>query len=194
MFRNTTKRWRAANKQELILEVWEALDCESVGSRELEQIQEALHQRFGEGGQESPAAIARTVADEGAVLRHPEIFECDKNWRLRRLSSHAYEQELDFSDFDRAIASFDVLDKTLLSISAHDGDAVTKLRDAVSNSRQNVLLHSRSKILGADEREHAKEISQWLAVWLQSPQLFSDWLELRKRSTEFRNKFPNVRA
>jgi hypothetical protein len=188
---SSTKEWTAVNKQELILEVWEALDCESVGRSELEQIQEILHQRFGEGGQESPAAIARVVADEGAVLRHPEVFECDKNWRLQRLSSQAYEQELDFSDFDKAIASFNVLDKIQLAISAQDGNAVNRLRDVVSNARQNTLLIARSKILNSEERERAKEISHWMTVWLQSPQLFTDWLELRLRSAEFRNRFPN---
>jgi hypothetical protein len=185
----STKEWTAVNKRELILEVWEALDCESVGRSELEQIQEILHQRFGEGGQESPAAIARLVAEEGAVLRHPEVFECDRNWRLQRLSSQAYELELDFSDFDKAIASFKVLDKIQLAISAQDSKAVNRLRDVVSNARQNTLHIARSKILNSEERERAKEISHWMTVWLQSPQMFSDWLELRLRSTEFRNKF-----
>jgi len=184
---NTTKRWRAVNKQELILEVWEALDCESVGGRELEQIQQALQERFGDGGNESPAAIARLVADEGAVLRHPEVFECDQNWRLQRLNSQSFEQELDFSEFDKAVASFRVLDK----VQESDGAPASRLRDVVSNARQNLLAISRSKIVGAAERERAKEISQWLMVWLQSPQLFSDWLDLRLRSDEFRTRFPN---
>jgi len=184
-------KWKAANKQELILEVWEALDCESVGGRELEQIQEVLQQRFGEGGQESPAAIARVVADEGAVLRHPEVFECDKNWRQRRLSDQQYEQELEFSDFRKAVASLGLLDKTQREVSSQDGSAVNRLRDVVANARLNAMMVSRSKILGAEERERAKEIAQWLTVWLQSPQLFTDWLELRLRSTEFRNKFPH---
>ena len=189
MLSNTTKRWRAVNKQELILEVWEALDCESVGSRELEEIQQALQQRFGDGGNESPAAIARLVADEGAVLRHPEVFECDQNWRLRRLQLQSFEQQLDFSEFDKAVASFSVLDK----VQESDGAAASRLLDVVSNARQNVLAVSRSKIVDSAERERAKEISQWLIVWLQSPQLFSDWLDLRLRSDEFRNKFPDYR-
>ena len=186
---SSTKRWTAVNKQELIIEVWEALDCESVGGRELEQIQEVLQQQFGEGGRESPAAIARVVADEGAVLRHPEVFECDKNWRQRRLSSQSYEQELDFSDFGKAVASFGLLDKTLRQFSSQDGTAANRLRDVVTNARLNAIMISRSKILAVEERERAREISQWLAVWLQSPQLFADWLDLRLRSAEFRNKF-----
>ena len=57
--------WNARTKHDLIIEVWEYLDCESVGARELEQIQQALGERFGAGALQSPASIARTVADEG---------------------------------------------------------------------------------------------------------------------------------
>ena len=180
----STTKWTATNKQDLIIEVWEALDCESVGCHELEQIQEALQQRFGAGGLESPAAIARVVADEGAVLKHPEVLECDSNWRLQYLQAQGFERELDFSDFDKAMASFSALDKAQAS-----GDG--RWRDVVTNARQNQILISRSKIIDAAARERAKEISQWLLVWLQSPQLFSDWLDLRLRSEEFRNKFPS---
>ncbi len=185
--------WKSVNKQDLILEVWEALDCESVGGRELEQIQEALHQRFGEGGQESPASIARLVADEGAALRHPEVLECDNNWRRRRLEAQGYEQKLDFSDLDQAIASFAVLNEIQNDLSTQDSPGRNRLREVVSNARQHALLVARSKILGGQERERAKEISQWLMVWLQSPQLFNDWLELRLGSSEFRSKFPDLK-
>ena len=188
---SSPKKWKSVNKQELILEVWEALDCESVGGRELEQMQEVLEQRFGQGGQESPAAIARVVADEGAVLRHPEVFECDKNWRQRRLGAQSYEQQLDFADFQKAVASFRLLDKTHHQLSTEDGVAANRLRDVVTNARLNAIMVSRSKILPTEERERAREISQWLTVWLQSPRLFADWLDLRLRSAEFRNKFPN---
>ena len=176
-------KWTATNKQDLIIEVWEALDCESVGCYELERIQEALHERFGPGAQDSPAAIARVVADEGAVLRHPEILECDSKWRLQCLESQAFEKELDFSDFNKALASFSAIEREQAS-----GNG--RLREVVTNARQNQVLISRSKIIDPADRERAKEISQWLLVWLQSPQLFSDWLDLRLRSEEFRSKFP----
>src|SRR5687767_7023941 len=178
-------KWTATNKQDLIIEVWEALDCESVGCWELEKIQEALQQRFGAGGQESPAAIARVVADEGAVLRHPEVLECDSKWRLQYLQGQVFEMELDFSDFDKAVASFSAIEKV-----QPFGDG--RLREVVTNARQHQILVSRSKILDPADRERAKEISHWLLIWLQSPQLFSDWLTLRLRSPEFRNKFPDL--
>ena len=65
------KAWQSRTKRDLIIEVWEALDCESVGARELEQIQQVLAEELGLGAVESPGSIARVVADVGAALRHP---------------------------------------------------------------------------------------------------------------------------
>ena len=182
---SSPRKWTATNKQDLIIEVWEALDCESVGCRELEQIQEVLLQSFGAGGQESPAAIARVVADEGAVLRHPEVLDCDSKWRAQQLQAHTFELALDFSDFDKAVESFSILQDAQASADGH-------LRNVITNARQHQMLVSRSSIVSAEDRERAKEISNWLLVWLQSPQLFSDWLTLRMRSTEFRSAFPDA--
>ena len=92
------RSWSARNKRDLIIEVWEYLDCESVGASELEQIQQALTEKFGAGALTSPASIARTVADEGAALRHPEVFQCDLKWREQNLKKWEFREELDFSD------------------------------------------------------------------------------------------------
>src|SRR5260370_1429759 len=91
-------------KHDLTIAVWERLDCESVGARELEAIQQAIGERFGAGAIESPAAIARTLADEGAVLRHPEVIECDALWRARKLDG-SFIASLKFGTIDEAIAS-----------------------------------------------------------------------------------------
>ena len=53
------------------------------------------------------------------------------------------------------------------------------------------MLKARSRIVDDKQREAAKEVSQWLMLWLQTPELFSDRLDLRRRSPEFRKKFPN---
>src|SRR6266508_2157384 len=44
--------------------------------------------QFGPGSEESPAAIARVLADEGAELRHPEVIELDARWREAKIESH----------------------------------------------------------------------------------------------------------
>jgi hypothetical protein len=40
-----------------------------------------------------------------------------------------------------------------------------------------------SHLATAERREYA-EIAEWFAVWLQTPDLFTDWVGLRKRQRE----------
>jgi hypothetical protein len=183
-------KWHARTKRELIIEVWEVLDCESVGARELEKIQHALREKFGEGASESPASIARIVADEGAVLRHPEVFDCDLKWRRQNLEKWSFRDGLDFSDLSSAFEAVVKLEEKRLQLQAdNEPKALKKLREAVAAARKDSLLQARSKIIDNGSREQLKEIAHWLTVWLQSPELFSDWLDLRRRSPDFREKF-----
>ena len=188
------RSWNARNKRDLIIEVWEYLDCESVGASELEQIQQVLIEKFGAGALMSPASIARTVADEGAVLRHPEVFQCDVNWREQNLKRREFREELDFSNVSSAFESVVKLEERRLQLQIGDGSngatGLRELRDIVAAARKDSLLQARSKILDGSVREQLKEISEWLTVWLQSPDLFSDWLDLRRRSPEYKKKFP----
>ena len=65
-----------------------------------------------------------------------------------------------------------------------------ELREIVVAARKDLLLKTRSKIIERDVLERLQEAAQWLTVWLQSPELFSDWLDLRRGSAEFRKRFP----
>ena len=186
----TKRKWNARTKLELIIEVWECLDCESVGSLELQQIQQALLEHFGEGAAASPASIARTVADEGAVLRHPEVFECDRSWREENLKKWAFGQALDFTNLNSAFASVEKLEEKRLQLEVDfNVQAFKELREIIASHRKDLLLNARSKLFDESRRQELKEMAHWLAVWLQAPELFSDWLDLRRRSPEFRRKF-----
>jgi len=182
------KAWRARTKRDLIIEVWEALDCESVGARELHQIQQVLGKELGPGAVDSPAAIARVVADEGAALRHPEVFEFDFNWREGKLA--ATSDNLDFSDLKSALESFSHVEVRRREFEAQkDEAALQRMREGITGARQDSLLIARSKIVAAPQRVEAKEIAEWLRVWLVAPELFRDWLDLRMRSEDFRKRF-----
>src|SRR5687768_8988441 len=77
--------WHSRTKDDLIVEVWQHLGDPSIGAAELREIQSALNEQLGEGAVDSPAAIARLLADEGAELRHPEVVECDATWREAKM-------------------------------------------------------------------------------------------------------------
>lgn len=180
---------RRITKLELVLATWEALDCESVGARELEQIQRAVAQHFGAGAIESPAALARIVADEGAHLRHPEVLEFDARWRESKLAESA-AANLSFATFAEAVRSLQAVEKLRRELSGNqDLKGLRDLRDAVLKSKQDRALVAGSMVLSEAERSVAKEIAGWMGVWLRTPDLFADWLDLRRASTQFRKRF-----
>jgi len=182
-------KWQARTRQELIIEVWEALDCESVGERELLTIQDELHHTLGAGAVESPASIARVVADEGAVLRHPEVLNCDTQWRTRSLALIPPPQ-LDFSSLAAAANSLKKINELFLEAHAESNDqTLRELREMAMQAGREAQLVARSRIVAEQDRKVAKEIVEWLRVWLLQQELFDDWLSLRQRSSEYRKKF-----
>jgi hypothetical protein len=188
----TSKR-EARTRHDLILDAWEALAGESVGAKELQEIQQIMRERLGEGAVESPASIARTLADEGAVLRHPEVIEYDTDWREKKLGESPAIDALNFRSLQAASASIKELDNIRQGL-AQTGDAsgLRRLRDVVKTIREDLALNANSKVVDETARWEAKEVSQWLSIWLNSAELFADWLELRRRSPEFQQRFGSV--
>src|SRR6476469_8831554 len=129
--------WTSRTKLDLIIEVWEKLDCESVGAAEIEAIEEAVRGRFGEAAVESPMRIARILADEGAALRHSEIM---KLW-VRRHEDQPHEAEFrnlintgDLDSAENSIRRAENLRKKFLS--EDDKDGIRLLREEVIEAKQ----------------------------------------------------------
>jgi hypothetical protein len=193
---------RARTKGELAIDVWQRLGGAPVGEQELREMQRAIAKRFGEGAVDSPASIARLLADEGAELNHPEVIEFDAHWRQAQIEKSA----VDFSVFDRFDAAkplrlkqAEALIKKLEKLRkkferAGDEQGLRKLFDGVVNAKQ--AAQSLAKSAKLDQRSLAEqaEIADWLAVWIRTPKIFTEWLELRRRSPDFRRKFLRERS
>lgn len=173
--------WAAKNKIDLIIEVWEKLDCESVGAAELEAIETAVETQYGRSAVDSPMIVARLLADEGAVLRHSEIMDLF----VRRVSGDPYEAAF------RNLIRFDDLARTLSSIRRlnnlreqyrRNGDqkGLRLIRDAVVEARNE---------LSASDQPQNDEIAGWLKIWLETPDLFETWISLRMSSPDFVSRF-----
>ena len=52
-----------------------------------------------------------------------------------------------------------------------------------------------SRDLGGDrKREEKREIATWFRIWLETPDAFFDWLDVRKQSPEFKARFPDLES
>lgn len=68
-------------------------------------------------------------------------------------------------------------------------DGVRQCRTVLLKGKERALMISRNKKVNEAKRKEKLEIAQWFTVWLQTPEIFFDWLELRKASAEFHAEF-----
>jgi hypothetical protein len=190
-----SRRWSGRSdpkaRRQLIIEYWRGERCPRVGARELSQLQSLLATRFGASAVDSPATIARVLADEGAELRHPEVIECDAQWRANFLQGASHDAaDLPDAKGTLTLAAAETFIERLEEL-ARDSDKadVQSLRGVAIEARKMAQLEARRKSLGEFQRNEQIEIAEWLGVWIKTPRLFRDWLELRKRSAEFRRMF-----
>ncbi len=182
--------WRSRTKHDLMIEVWEHLDCETVGDRELEAIMEAVRERFGEGAEESPAIVARLLADEGAELRHAEVLETDARWRSADPYEAMFRNVLKFSNFEEAAASIKRLDNLRRQLERKgDKEGLRRVRETILKGKQRAQMIARNSTVNERKRAEKEEIAEWFAVWLRQPEIFDDWLHLRRRAKDFRERF-----
>ena len=186
-----------SGQRELIVSTWRRLGARRVGTKELRTIQNALAKELGSSAVQSPASIARVLADEGAELKHPEVIEFDAQWRasqieadearFKKLRAIQTELPLTIENGESLIRELELL--RLQFDVEDDREGSQRLKSIAIGARQSAQNRSRDRTLDHATRREQKEIAQWLSVWLQTPELFEQWLELRQRSPEFKQAF-----
>ena len=182
--------WQARTKDDLIIEVWEKLDCESVGAVEIEAIETVVREQYGDAAVDSPMIIARLLADEGAYLRHSEIMTLYVDRASDRPYDPVFRNILNIDSMcsaESTIRRLEALRKKYRD--ENDKQALSLVFESAKRAKEMAAdIAARD---GVDEafRQSNTEIVQWFIIWLQTPEVFDDWLALRKRSPEFIERF-----
>jgi hypothetical protein len=187
-----------SRRRDKVVDVWRSLGEPKVGADELRQIKKVLDKEsVAAGGVTSPATIARILADEGAELRHPEIIEFDASWReaqiekeakgLNSVGSLTAEETLSLKQAESLITRLEKLRQRFERTG--NKQSSTQLRTLAIEGRQVAISRAKNRSLAEAVRLEQAEIGEWLRIWLQTPTLFEQWLELRKSSPDFKGKF-----
>ena len=182
--------WNARTKNDLVIEVWEKLDCENIGAVEIEAIEEAVRGQYGEQAVDSPMQIARLLADEGADLRHSEIMELYIARASNRPYEAAFRNVLDISGLKSAHTSLRNLESLRATYKKDDDkEGVRLVRGAALTAKQQAAETADRTRVDAITRQINAEIAEWFRVWLQTPDLFESWVDLRQQSPDYLEKF-----
>jgi len=182
--------WQSRTKTDLIIEVWEKLDCESVGAAEISSIEESLLGHFGDGAVESPMIIARILADEGAELRHAEIMELDVQRRLESPYDAMFRNILKFADFKQTLISIRRLENLRRKFTMeNDREGLRLMRETAIKGKHRAQMIANNEKVSDEKRAEKQEIAEWFTLWLQNPEIFENWITLRQNSPDFIERF-----
>ncbi len=185
--------WKSQTKTDLIIEVWEKLDCESIGRAEIEAIEAVVGEIYGEKAVDPPMIVARLLADEGAELRHAEIMKLHVDSASKRPYAAALRNVLDLKDLRSTLASVRDLENLRRKYTRDDD------KNGVKYSRETAIRGKNEALVAAKQSGDAvaaqvnTEIADWLTIWLQTPEMFETWVSMRQRSADFVGKFGHIR-
>ena len=173
-----------STKKALILTVARELAIPRFTPAEIEQIRRRLIAQLGERGKTSADYIVSVLEEAG--MRVATSTRSDTQGK--------YEEEFDdllhFSTLEEAEMCLVRLDELLRKFQQHkERAAVERVRGVARMGRRRAEMIARNRKVDEKKRAQKQEVAQWFAVWLETPDAFFDWLEVRKQSTSFQSKF-----
>jgi hypothetical protein len=175
-----------ATKKALILEAARALGKPRFTAAEIEQIRRQLIAQLGAHGKTSPDYIVSVLEEAGLRVV----------WSTESDTAGRYEEEftdlLHFSTLADAEMCLVRLDELLRKFTAQrERAAAERVREVARLGRRRAEMIARNHKVDERKRVEKEEIAHWFGIWLETPDAFFDWLEVRKQSPEFQKQFPH---
>jgi hypothetical protein len=174
----------AETKKRAILQIAEALGLEKFTPAEIEQIRRQLVVKFGASGKTAPDYIAEVLAAAG--LRVVLSTQADTHGQ--------YEEEfrdlLHFATLEEAEICLMRLDELWRKFRAEGQRAAAeRVLEVARLGRRRAEMIARNPRVDQHKRDQKQEILEWFRIWLETPDAFFDWLDLRKQSPDYQQRF-----
>jgi hypothetical protein len=171
-------------KKEMVLEIYDREAMGEVTAREIAIINRGLVEEFGEGGAMAPAEIARLLVDEALPVRFEQVFRMATPTEKYETLFEGLAMSSSLSEAEESLRRIDDLYRKFQRLGDRTG--VRFARQTAERAKRNAASLALSSGLTGMGRAEQEEIAQWFTIWLQTPDLFAQWLELRKASPGFK--------
>lgn len=174
-------------KKELILQTAHEIGAQRYTLAEIDQLRRKLIAEHGEEGKTGNEYIADVLKDAG----HKVVLS------LQEEAEDQYEEEfedlLHFKTLSDAEVSIMRLDELMRKFQTHaERAAVERVLNVARLGKRRAEMIARNPKVEKPRRIEKEEIANWFRIWLETPDVFFDWLDVRKQSPEYRAKFPQV--
>ena len=176
-------------KKALILETAREINVQKWTPAEIDQLRRRLLAEHGESGKTGSDYIADVLKDAG----HKVLLN------LQEEAEEQYEEEfedlLHFKTLGDAEVSVMRLDELMRKFQEQgEHAAVERVLNVARLGKRRAEMISRNRKVEPQKRAEKLEIASWFRIWLETPDAFFDWLDVRKQSPEFQAKFPQAES
>jgi hypothetical protein len=173
-----------ASKKAMILEAAGHLGVKQYTAAEIEQIRRQMIARHGVAAKTSPEYIVTVLEEAG--LRVAMSTNAD----TEGIYEEEFQDLLHFSTLEEAEVCIMRLDELVRKFRAeNERAAAERVIEVARLGRRRAEMIARNPRVDPTKRAEKEEILNWFLVWLETPDAFFDWLELRKQSPDFRKRF-----
>jgi len=176
-------------KKAMILEAARELGIQRWTTAEIDQLRRKLIANHGEAGKSSNEYIGEVLKATGWKVQLSEREEAEERFE------EEFEDILHFKTLGDAEVSLTRLDELLRRFRAHgERAAVERVLEIARLGKRRAEMISHNHKVEARKRDEKREIAEWFRIWLEAPDTFFDWLEVRKASPDFREKYGDIEA
>lgn len=177
------------SKKDLILETAREIGASKWTLAEIDQLRRRLQAEHGEPGKTSSDYIADVLKGAGWKVLLTLQEEAEEQYE------EEFEDLLHFKTLEDAEVSIMRLDELMRKFQAHgENAAVERVLGVARLGKRRAEMISRNHKVEPHKRAEKVEIADWFRIWLETPDAFFDWLDVRKQSPDFRSRFPQVES
>jgi hypothetical protein len=174
-------------KKELIVEAARELGLQKWTTAEIDQLRRKLIADHGEAGKSSNEYISEVLEAIGWKVQLTEREDAEERFE------EEFDDILHFKTVHDAEVSLTRLDELMRRFQMHgEKAAVERVLEIARLGKRRAEMISHNRKVEARKRDEKREIAEWFRIWLETPDAFFDWLEVRKASPEFRQKFGDI--
>jgi hypothetical protein len=176
-------------KKELILQTAGEIGAQKWTPAEIDQLRRRLIAEHGEEAKTGSDYVAEVLKSAGFKLNLTVQEEAEEQYE------EEFEDLLHFKTLEDAEVSIMRLDELMRKFQAHgEPAAAERVLNVARLGKRRAEMISRNRKVEPHKRSEKEEIAGWFRIWLETPDAFFDWLDVRKQSPEFKAKYPQMES
>jgi hypothetical protein len=176
-------------KKDMILETAREIGASRWTLAEIDQLRRRLIAEHGEDARTSSEYVADVLKTAGWKVLLSLQEEAEEQYE------EEFEDLLHFKTLEDAEVSIMRLDELMRKFRAHEEHAaVERVLNVARLGKRRAEMIARNPKVDRHKREEKLEIANWFRIWLETPDAFFDWLDVRKQSPDFKERFPDLES